>query len=44
VIKGKSPECPGLQLDVKAAFSIDKATAIEETLAVTKQTVGELTP
>jgi hypothetical protein len=49
VIKGKSPECSGLQLDVKAAFPIDKAAAIEvrpsaETLAVTKQTAGELTP
>jgi hypothetical protein len=49
VIKGKSPECLGLQLNVKAALPIDKAAAIEvrsssETLAVTKQTAGELTP
>lgn len=49
VIKGKSSECSGLQLNVKAALPIDKAAAIEvhpssETLAVTKQTAGELTP
>jgi hypothetical protein len=40
VIKGKSPECSGLQLNVKAGLPIDKGAAIEirpssETPAVT---------
>jgi hypothetical protein len=44
VIKGKSPERSGLQLDVEAALPIGKASAVKVRLSSLPKTAEELTP